>query len=55
MKKLLDTLFLIIFFAMLLVSCQQKTATQIPQVLNTYSHDAEAFTQGLGLCRWKIL
>jgi glutaminyl-peptide cyclotransferase len=30
-----------------LVSCQQKMTTQIPQILNTYPHDAEAFTQGL--------
>ncbi len=41
---LLSTFYFLLFF---LISCQQKTATQIPQVLNTYSHDAQAFTQGL--------
>jgi glutamine cyclotransferase len=35
------------YFLLFLVSCQQKTTTQIPQILNTYPHDAEAFTQGL--------
>ncbi len=39
--------FLLFTFYFLLFSCQQKTTTQIPQVLNTYSHDAGAFTQGL--------
>jgi glutamine cyclotransferase len=35
------------FFLFTLVSCQQKATIQIPQILNTYPHDAEAFTQGL--------
>ena len=46
-QRAASSYFLLFTFYFLLVSCQQKPVTQIPQILNTYPHDAEAFTQGL--------
>jgi glutaminyl-peptide cyclotransferase len=43
---LLFTLYSLLFT---LVSCQQQAATLTPQVINTYPHDNQAFTQGLVL------
>jgi glutaminyl-peptide cyclotransferase len=37
-----------------LVSCQQQTTTLTPQVINTYPHDNQAFTQGLVLYNGKF-
>ena len=41
--------FVAVFFVMLLglASCQGTATRQVPEVLNTYPHDAGAFTQGL--------
>ncbi len=41
--------FVAVFFVMLLglASCQGTATRQVPKVLNTYPHDAGAFTQGL--------
>ena len=41
--------FVAVFFIMLLglASCQNAATKQVPEVLNTYPHDAGAFTQGL--------
>ncbi len=45
MKKL--SYLLIILSLLGLSSCQQKTQNLVPKILNTYPHDANAFTQGL--------
>ena len=38
-----------------LIACQQKTTTTLtPQILNTYPHDNQAFTQGLVLHEGKF-
>jgi glutaminyl-peptide cyclotransferase len=46
-KKWKVNLSSIIFLVLGLAACQQKVNMEIPQVLNTYLHDTEAFTQGL--------
>jgi glutaminyl-peptide cyclotransferase len=43
---LLSTLYFLLFT---LVSCQQQATTLTPQIINTYPHDDQAFTQGLVL------
>ena len=37
-----------------LASCQQSASVQVPEVLNTFEHDPEAFTQGLLLFDGKL-
>lgn len=37
----------VLMFLLTLASCQQTVATLEPQIINTYPHDPEAFTQGL--------
>jgi glutaminyl-peptide cyclotransferase len=38
---------ILIFISSILPSCQQQTTTLTTQILNTYPHDNQAFTQGL--------
>ena len=43
----LSSFFFLLLLTFGLASCQQTTTTLEPQVLNTYPHDPDAFTQGL--------
>jgi glutaminyl-peptide cyclotransferase len=45
---------LFIFVLCFLLSCQQQPTTLAPQVINTYPHDNQAFTQGLLLHEGKF-
>jgi glutaminyl-peptide cyclotransferase len=49
-------LFLLPLFSFLfpLTACQQQTTTLTPQIVNTYPHDNQAFTQGLVLYNGKF-
>lgn len=47
-------LFSLSSFLFPLTSCQQQTATLTPQIINTYPHDDQAFTQGLLLHNGKF-
>jgi glutaminyl-peptide cyclotransferase len=47
-------LFTFYFFLFSLTACQQQATTLTPQIINTYPHDNQAFTQGLVLYNGKF-
>jgi glutaminyl-peptide cyclotransferase len=46
-QKLKTLFFLFPFLLFALVACQQQPTSLTPQIINTYPHDTQAFTQGL--------